>query len=199
MEAGAVDGEFLSNTLILERGLGWTGLLVEADGDMYSHLLRRHQKAWSCHCCLSPHSYPHREILIEYSWRGDSQPGTSMYARGHGVLASHKEVSPVKLKGGEIGSGAMEIYESVQCVPLASLLLALNTIHVHFVSLEVEGPEEIILQSFPWHRITVDVWSTQSQHKSPVQKSSIRQLRISLHNRLPLCACKTESISIGFH
>lgn len=149
---------------------------------MYKHLLQRHRKAWSCHCCLSPHPYPHKEILIKYSGRGDSQPGTSMFARGHGVLASHEGVSPVKLTGGEIGGGAVKIFESVQCIPLASLLLALNTTHVHFVSLDVEGAEESILHSFPWHRITVDVWlvehisktsyDPQSQHNSPTQINS---------------------------
>ena len=30
-EAGAMDGEFLSNTLELERKFGWHGILVEAD------------------------------------------------------------------------------------------------------------------------------------------------------------------------
>ncbi|KAF4522324.1 hypothetical protein B566_EDAN011325, partial [Ephemera danica] len=31
IECGALDGEFISNTLYMERKLGWTGLLVEAD------------------------------------------------------------------------------------------------------------------------------------------------------------------------
>lgn len=38
LEAGALDGEFISNTLYLERELGWTGLLVEADNTLYSAL-----------------------------------------------------------------------------------------------------------------------------------------------------------------
>ena len=38
MEAGALDGEFISNSLYLERELGWTGLLVEADTTLYSAL-----------------------------------------------------------------------------------------------------------------------------------------------------------------
>ncbi|ROT61083.1 hypothetical protein C7M84_021180 [Penaeus vannamei] len=38
VEAGALDGEFISNTLYLEQDLGWTGLLVEADPLLYAAL-----------------------------------------------------------------------------------------------------------------------------------------------------------------
>ncbi|XP_042867250.1 uncharacterized protein LOC122250050 [Penaeus japonicus] len=157
VEAGAVDGEFLSNTLALERDLGWTGLLVEADGDMYHHLRGKHRKAWTSHACLAPRPFPHREILIKYSGSAVSQPGTSMYARGHGVLASAEAVSPLRMAGGDLG-GSVPLYESVQCLPLASLLLALNVSHVEFVSLDVEGAEPAILDTFPWQDIVVDAW-----------------------------------------
>lgn len=157
MEAGAVDGEFLSNTLALERDLGWTGLLVEADGDMYRHLRGKHRKAWTSHACLAPRPFPHQEILIKYSGNAVSHPGTSMYARGHGVLASAEALSPLRMAGGDMG-GSVPLYESVQCLPLASLLLALNVSHVQFVSLDVEGAEPAILDAFPWQDIAVDVW-----------------------------------------
>ncbi|XP_071526332.1 uncharacterized protein [Panulirus ornatus] len=157
VEAGAVDGEFLSNTLLLELRQGWTGLLVEPDGDMYRNLLQRHRKAWSSHSCLSPRPYAYREILIKYSANPDTEPGVSMYARGHGVLSSHEGVSPGMVVNGDSGVD-QPLYEWVQCLPLASLLLALNTSHVHLVSLDVEGAETHILRSFPWHSITVDVW-----------------------------------------
>ncbi|XP_047500828.1 uncharacterized protein LOC125046874 [Penaeus chinensis] len=157
VEAGAVDGEFLSNTLALERDLGWTGLLVEADGDMYRHLLGKHRRAWTSHACLAPRPFPHQEILIKYSGNAVSHPGTSMYARGHGVLASAEALSPLRMAGGDMGN-SVPLYESVQCLPLASLLLALNISHVQFVSLDVEGAEPAILDTFPWQDIAVDVW-----------------------------------------
>ncbi|XP_069938013.1 uncharacterized protein, partial [Cherax quadricarinatus] len=157
VEAGALDGEFLSNTLELELRQRWTGLLVEADGDMFRHLLRRHRKAWACHCCLAPRPHPHRAIFMKYSATGDPDLGLGMFARGHGVLASHEEVSPVKLVGGKV-QYALPQYESVQCLPLASLLLALNISRVDFVSLDVEGAEKDILEAFPWGRIAVDAW-----------------------------------------
>ena len=43
VEAGALDGEWLSNTLALEKR-GWTGLLVEADPRNYEALLKKKRK-----------------------------------------------------------------------------------------------------------------------------------------------------------
>ncbi|XP_042867252.1 uncharacterized protein LOC122250052 [Penaeus japonicus] len=157
VEAGAMDGEFLSNTLALERDLGWTGLLVEADGDMYHHLLGKHRRAWTSHACLALQPFPHREVLIKYSGNRIDLPGSSLYARAHGALSAAESASPLKVTGGDLGRSVPQ-YEGVQCLPLASLLLALDVTHVHFISLDVEGAEPAILRSFAWDAITVDVW-----------------------------------------
>ncbi|KAG7168827.1 Star-like 13 [Homarus americanus] len=104
LEAGALDGEFISNTLYLEQQLGWTGLLVEADP-----------------------------------------------VRSTGNLAGVS--SPA---GGRMG---VKVREMVQCFPLISYLLALNTTTVHYLSLDVEGAEADILITLPWEKLDVTVWS----------------------------------------
>lgn len=58
VEAGALDGEYLSNTVYLEREKGWSGLLVEPDGDMFALLLTKRRRAWASHCCLATSSFP---------------------------------------------------------------------------------------------------------------------------------------------
>ena len=59
VECGAFDGEGRSNTLALEKELGWTGLLIEADGENYEELVKKNRKAWTTNCCLSIHGFPH--------------------------------------------------------------------------------------------------------------------------------------------
>ncbi|CAG7832474.1 unnamed protein product [Allacma fusca] len=54
IECGAKDGEFLSNTLHLEKE-GWTGLLVEAQPEWGKELLTKNRKAWIANVCLSPY------------------------------------------------------------------------------------------------------------------------------------------------
>ena len=169
VEAGALDGEFLSNTLPLEKERGWTGLLIEADGDMFNELLSKRRRAWASHTCLATRPHPHSEILIKYVRQNTLKDAFSNHAaRAHNSLLD-------QTKGNTL-DGSMPghpIYESVQCVPLATLLLATNTTHVDLVSLDVEGAEMGILRHFPWRRVTVDVWvvehareSVHSQHRT---------------------------------
>lgn len=167
VEAGALDGEFLSNTLLLEKEHGWTGLLVEADGDMYEELLRKRRRAWASHSCLSSSPYPYRDILIKYVRQENFQDEFSNHAaRAHASLLS--ATAGATLDGSKPGH---PVYESVQCLPLATLLLAINITHVDLVSLDVEGAEVGILKHFPWERVRVDVWVVEH---SPILDQSTR-------------------------
>lgn len=58
IECGGYDGEFLSNTLFMERYLGWSGLLIEADRKAFNKLLTRNRKAYTTPVCLSTELYP---------------------------------------------------------------------------------------------------------------------------------------------
>nr|XP_045610786.1 protein Star-like [Procambarus clarkii] len=53
VEVGALDGEYLSNSLYLERHLGWSGLLIEPYPVSYKQLLSKHRKAYSVNAALS--------------------------------------------------------------------------------------------------------------------------------------------------
>ena len=57
-EAGAFDGELLSNSLLFETKLGWSGVLVEPNPVAFGMLLSKHRKAWSINTCLSRKPFP---------------------------------------------------------------------------------------------------------------------------------------------
>ena len=63
VEAGALDGEYLSNTLRLEQEQNWTGLLVEPDPDSFKELVAKNRKSWLSETCFSINPYPDRSIL----------------------------------------------------------------------------------------------------------------------------------------
>lgn len=62
IEAGALDGEYLSNTLELEARYGWKGLLVEPDPKNLARLYSKNRKAWIAPICLSPKEFPQKVI-----------------------------------------------------------------------------------------------------------------------------------------
>lgn len=168
VEAGALDGEFLSNTLPLEIKADWTGLLVEADGDMFDQLLKKRRRVWASHSCLALHPYPHREVLKKFSYQKKLTNDFVKYStKAHGSLLSLGGIAGPTLDNTAPGH---QEYESVQCLPLGTLLLALNVSRVDLVSLDVEGAEEGVLRHFPWGRIIVDVWVV--EHVSPKPTTS---------------------------
>ncbi|XP_037778095.1 uncharacterized protein LOC119574893 [Penaeus monodon] len=166
VEAGALDGEYLSNTLYLEREKGWKGLLVEPDEEMFRLLRKKNRKTWSIHSCLATKPYPMKTTLVKLSKKVNLfDDMTITGSRAHNFLA-----------GAPYGSvGASEIgyqtFERVQCFPLQTILLALGVRHVDLVSLDIEGVERDVLRSF-WSSgcdvvgaptcVEVDVWIVES-------------------------------------
>ncbi|XP_042865866.1 uncharacterized protein LOC122249235 [Penaeus japonicus] len=158
VEAGALDGEYLSNTLQLERRLHWTGLLVEAEKESYVTLRNKHRKAWSSPACIATQPYPHSVVLTTFR---NEDRHANWLDRG----AARIEKNP--LAGGGPG---FKTFRVVQCFPVLTFFLALNVTQVDVFSLDVEGVEMDILRSFPFDKITVDVWVI--EHTLPSEESS---------------------------
>ncbi|CAL4123200.1 unnamed protein product [Meganyctiphanes norvegica] len=172
VEAGALDGEYLSNTLILEKQLGWAGLLVEVNDESYKELLGKHRKAWGSNSCLATQPHPHEEVLTTYWYTGENV-GFRYGAHAHGSLFSITKGNT--LDGNSPGA---VIYKPVQCIPLGTLLTAISVTHVDFISLDVEGAELGILKNFPWGKISVDVWLVEhdGEVKSDSEKKSSKKI-----------------------
>nr|XP_053647777.1 LOW QUALITY PROTEIN: uncharacterized protein LOC128699204 [Cherax quadricarinatus] len=145
VEAGALNGVYLSNTLWLETSLEWTGLLVEPDKESYKALSFKHRKAWSSNTCLSSEPYPKKTIIVShYVLERNSFDKAYWWSfRGH----SHelRQSYPNKL---HTEKTMEKSFSSVQCFPLLSYLLALNVSTVDLLSLDVQGTEALILDSF---------------------------------------------------
>ena len=144
IECGAADGQAFSNTLFFERERNWTGLLVEANPGLYQTLLNRNRKAFSINACLSISN-----------------------------MTKQTKFKPVGLLGGI--SGTMDETHlrfvktqpsfqhdiTVQCFPLFSIMLALGVKTIDYFSLDVEGPELEILETIPFHKLYIKVFSVE--------------------------------------
>ncbi|XP_068200561.1 uncharacterized protein [Palaemon carinicauda] len=161
VEAGAFDGEFCSNTLDLERLRGWKGLLVEADEDLFSRLRRKNRKVWISNTCLATAPYPHRTTLVKFANHKKPKDEFALSVRGFNALIESTDLKERMEHG-------FPVYQLSQCLPLATLLLAVNVSHVDLISLDVEGVEMEILRTFfsSTVHLTVDVWIV--EHKNPL-------------------------------
>ena len=64
----------------------------------------------------------------------------------------------------------------VQCLPLYSLLLALDNPTVDFLSLDTEGGELEILETLPWDKVDIRAISVETEH----QDADTRERLLSL-------------------
>ncbi|CAL4118750.1 unnamed protein product [Meganyctiphanes norvegica] len=149
VEAGALDGVYLSNTLWLEQKLGWTGLLVEPNIFSYKELLTKHRKAWVSNTCLSSTKYPRQTVmasLFPEAW----------FEYQMNIKGSSHELGVQNLENNNsvyFFNSATEQFTNVQCFPLASYLLALNVSTVDFLSLDIQGSEKAVLDTLPWDSV----------------------------------------------
>ncbi|XP_066146610.1 protein Star [Euwallacea fornicatus] len=134
VEAGAYSDGKTSKTEVLERKFNWKGLLIQPDPRHYFNL-RRHNRAKSqcVHACLSPMPYP-REVTL------------------------HNE-NDVKIN--DIRSNSIDnpdwLVIRVKCFPLYSLLLAMNSSNVDYLSLATDGTELQVLETLPFDRVKIEI------------------------------------------
>ncbi|XP_068240570.1 protein Star-like [Palaemon carinicauda] len=164
LEAGALDGEFLSNTLWLEKTLGWTGLLIEPDKDSFRLLLKKHRKAWTSNACISKDGYPMEVVFVNLEVRGKSHE--VRYGRMNFPANSHLYGTNIFTDNITSHVPATEHYSLVQCFPLITFVRALGIEKIDLLSLDLQGNEKVILRNFPWSSIKVRVVIIEDQIKT---------------------------------
>ncbi|XP_045601735.1 protein Star [Procambarus clarkii] len=136
VEVGATDGEYLSNTLFLERKRNWTGLLVEPFPETYEKLLSKNRKAYSVNTAVALNSVSNEVFFKPIGYKG---------VLSH-IVDSSKEAIKVK------------------ALPLYSILLALNVTVIDFLSLDIKGDEMKVLRTLPWDKIKIRLLCVEINH-----------------------------------
>lgn len=139
VECGAYDGLVHSNSLYLENTRNWTGLLVEPNPRAYHELVVRDRHVHTARACLSVTG---RFAVVDFMNNGEIG----------GVLDGSK-------RDAADGRSPYIYQSSVPCYPIGTMLRALNRTVVDYFSLDVEGAELSVLNSFPWDEVIVKVWT----------------------------------------
>ena len=141
LEVGAGDGIVFSNSLFFERERNWTGLLIEPTRYLFERLLKVHRKAYAVNACLSVEKH----ISLVKFYGADLLGGIEKVMEGP-MLNRAKAAAPhVKAT-------------DTLCIPVYSLLEAINMLHINFFSLDVEGAELEILKTIPFAKVKIDLF-----------------------------------------
>lgn len=131
LDIGAYNGVHLSNTYALEKNLNWNGICIEADHETYS-ILKRNRRCTCINTCVG------------------KTGGQVEFISGRGPYSGSREKRrDVELKE-DIGSPV----RIAHTLPLSQILDQHGAPEViDYISLDVEGMEEEVMQTFPFeHR-----------------------------------------------
>ncbi|KAK4015924.1 hypothetical protein OUZ56_030890 [Daphnia magna] len=139
VECGALDGELRSNTLFMERNLGWEGVLIEADPKNFVKVQEKNRRAWTVPACLSTSTSPKTVVFKQ--------------AFNQGRISQNQLDDQNR-------AGSVQ----VQCFPIYSILAALNRTVVDYFSLDIEGDELAVLKTIPWNNVRIQTLSVEFIH-----------------------------------
>jgi FkbM family methyltransferase len=130
VEIGANDGIDGSNTLVLERCFNWTGLLIEASPDTFTKLLQSQRSA----TMVNAPSCPNGQV-VQMSRAGGGVAAVVDFA-SHSYMAKW---------GHHMGSPQERV--NVTCREMRDIMRDAGHAHAHFLSLDVQGAEEVVLRT----------------------------------------------------
>lgn len=156
LELGALDGEFISNTLFFERR-GWRGVLIEANPLLFSKLIHKRPESVGVNAAVCSHAGTVHFISKSFVggiWEFMSEEFRKTYHR----TVKQEDLQPIK------------------CLPLGSLLRWLDVRHIDFFSLDVEGAELEVLRTFDFKHTSVDVIVVEADNSNKEKDQAVREL-----------------------
>ena len=139
IELGALDGIRFTNTLVLERCFGWSGLLIEANPRNFAKLQRSGRRAKMVHSAICQQSGS-----VKFTTRGQH------FAAQLNVMDAKrwKHVRSID-DDANTSSSAVAVAEVIEvpCSSLTALMRQAGFPRAHFLSLDAEGAEHLVLEA----------------------------------------------------
>jgi len=184
VEAGAVEGEFISNTVFLETARGWECLLIEANPHSAEEMYQKHRK---CH-------------VFNGGLSINAAVGTPLPFKLWSYMGGFVESLPTLII--LFGRFNMDLFTSaggggvvhVKAYPLHMIMRALGRTVVDYWSLDTEGSEPGILERTDFGQIEVGVMTVEHNWE-PVRRASTQAV-MARNGFERLSACRVK-IALG--
>ena len=150
IEAGGFNGIHESNTIHLQRCLGWAGLMVEAQPGSFGQLVANRPGVAALHTAISAQCKPGSSV--RFSARSDTSSAVYQKWMGH---KGQKSVN-------------------VPCGPLQHYLDALHIRHTAFLSIDIEGNELEAVSTIDWSRHSVGVMVIEELARAVTRTTAVR-------------------------
>jgi FkbM family methyltransferase len=162
VEFGATDGVKLSNTYILEKYLGWKGIVAEP-AKVWHHKLQANRNCWIDLNCVSEKS----NLLVEFIEVG-LDPNDPQATPELSSIAAYAE------SGDDHSARRMGNYKSykVSTISLNDLLAKYSApTDIGYLSIDTEGSELSILESIDWNKYRFRIISVEHNYVEAKRKA----------------------------
>ena len=176
IEAGAFNGQDISNTLLLEMQYNWTGILIEPNPDLYQEMLTKQRKSYCLETCLSTEKEVQK---VDFDATGayggimngeDLKPGS----RADEAIKQRKESNPDFVP--TYGAFVRRTIQ-MQCLPLTSIIEALGNPVIDYFSLDIEGAEFPVLKTIDFDKVDIRVISIEVTKLDSIFDGRLTQLK----------------------
>lgn len=162
IEIGACDGVVISNTLLLEKEFGWSGVLVEPDEVWHDALLANRKTN-----ILKLAAWSHSNVPVKFNREIDSQTS-------HIDFSGYVEKDPV---------GDQVVVDTISLNDIIQNYFSIFTID--FLSIDTEGSEYEILSTVDFSRYHFNLICIEHNYQS-VKRMAIKELLLKNGYRLIL-------------
>lgn len=147
IEAGAHDGQYESNTIVLEKKLNWSGILIEPNKDMFNKCMinRSFEKNIFINCALVSSDYSEKNVCGSFIDDGNCTQTGQITSHISEYFDNHK-LSEIEI---------IKNTRSITCVEANSLQKILNLYdikNIDLLSLDVEGYEQEALRGIDFNK-----------------------------------------------
>lgn len=161
VEFGATDGVLLSNTLLLEKLFGWSGLLAEPNPE-YFDALKKNRSSKACDACIAGKSGEIVEFVLADEFGGIKD------------FISRDRHASRRAPYAALPENVLHL----ETITLDSFLEQNDAPkRIDYISVDTEGNELDILRAFPFEKWDVSMWTV--EHNFTEDREEIYQIMTS--------------------
>lgn len=153
VDIGAYDGIWASNSYFFEKNLGWEGICVEPNPDVFNRL-RQNRTCYCEQCCVS--DVTGQKLFLKC---------TDCAILYSGLLDSFDQRDIARIDQTISTRGGKKEVVFVKCFKLKELLQKYNVKHIDFLSVDVEGAEEAVIKSIDFDEVNIEVIVIENNYK----------------------------------